>query len=381
LKKIVLIGPAYPYRGGNSLYISHLYDELKKKFDVTIINFSLLYPGLLFPGTTQEDKSNVFIKQAPSLRIINSVNPFSWFKAANVIKKINADLVIFDWWNPFFGPCFYAISKLIKKFYKNKILFITENVISHEKRFIDKMLTKAGLKNADIFVALSRTVEENIKYYAGNRKVYKSALPVYDCYIFDESGNIGKIKTELGFQENEKIVLFFGYVRKYKGLTTLIDAMSEVLKRYPEARLLIVGEFYDSPVEYVERIKSNGLGDKVKVVQKFVPNEEVGKYYSIADVVVLPYRSATQSGILNISYGFKKPVVVTRVGSLPDDVEENKTGVVVEPDDFASVAEGICKVLELSETVDFEFNIKEKVSKQEFLKINSLIENIITESE
>ena len=231
--KIILIGPVYPYRGGNALYVSHLYDVLKEKFDVEVINYKLLYPKIFFPGTSQEDKSSVKIKEVPSRRIINSINPISWIKAANIIKNENADLVVFDWWNPFFGPCHYTISSFLKKQYKDKILFITENVISHEKRFVDKLLTKIGLKNADKFLVLSNSVENTVKYYSGDKRIYKSALPIYDCYQFENEIDNNKTKEELGFKKDDKVILFFGYVRKYKGLLNLIEALPDILLKHP----------------------------------------------------------------------------------------------------------------------------------------------------
>jgi glycosyltransferase involved in cell wall biosynthesis len=331
-KKIVIVGPAYPYRGGNSLYVSFLYDLLKEKFDVTIVNYKLLYPSILFPGTTQQDISGHVLKEVKSVRLINSVNPFTWFKTAKYINSLKADLIFFDWWNPFFGPSHRVISSLIKKQYKNRIIFITENVISHEARFIDRMLTKMGLKNADAFVALSNVVENTLKDFT-DKKIYKSALPIYDCYNLDKNVDVKKQKSELGFNEDDDVLLFFGYVRKYKGLNVLLDAVPEIVKKNPKAKLLVVGEFYDSPDKYYEQINKLGIQDCVKVVQRFVPNEDVGKYYSIADVVILPYLSATQSGVLNIAYGFGKPVIVTDVGGLAEDVIEGKTGYIIKPQD------------------------------------------------
>lgn len=377
-KKIIIVGPAYPYRGGNSLYVSFLYDLLKDKYDVTIVNYKLLYPSVLFPGTTQNDTSNHVIKEVKSYRLINSVNPFSWFTAAGFIKKLNADLVIFDWWNPFFGPSHRAISSLIKKQYRNKIVFITENVISHEARLIDRILTKIGLKNADAFVALSKIVEDTLKDFT-DKKIYKSALPVYDCYNLDKNIDVRRQKAELGFSENDDVVLFFGYVRKYKGLNVLIDAFPAVLKSNPNAKLLVVGEFYDSSEKYYKQIESLGLQNSVKVVQKYVPNEDVGKYYSVADVVVLPYLSATQSGVLNIAYGFGKPVIVTKVGGLAEDVIEGSTGYIINPDNPGEISSAVSKFFSERSGIDFESNINRKLEDNLFNKFPELILKIMEE--
>src|ERR1035437_6025059 len=171
-KKIVIIGPAYPYRGGNSLFISYVADSLKREFDVKVINYKLLYPSILFPGTTQFDHSNVFIKKVENERVINSINPFTWIKAAIKIRTEKPDLIVFNWWHPFFSFCHFTISFLIKKGYKNKILFITENFVSHEGHFIDKMLTKIGLINASSFLVLSVKVEKELRESGYSQKIY-----------------------------------------------------------------------------------------------------------------------------------------------------------------------------------------------------------------
>ena len=379
-KKIVIVGPAYPYRGGNALYVSFLYDVLKVKYDVEIVNYKLLYPSILFPGTTQNDISGFVIKESISKRIINSVNPFTWFKAAKHINNIKADLVYFDWWNPFFGPSHRVISSLIKKQYRNRIIFITENVMSHEGRFIDRVLTNMGLKNANAFIALSNIVEDALKDFT-NKKIYKSALPIYGGYNLDKNLDVSKQKVEFGFKEDDDILLFFGYVRKYKGLNVLLAAMPEIIKKNPKAKLLIVGEFYDSPDKYHEQINNLGIKDNVKVVQRFVPNEEVGKYYSVADLVILPYLSATQSGVLNIAYGFGKPVIVTDVGGLAEDVVDGKTGYIIKPQDEYAILMAVDRFFEDRGKIDFETNINKKLEDNLFNKFPELTEQILKERE
>ena len=375
LKKIIIIGPAFPYRGGNSLFVSYVSDSLKKKFNVKILNYKLLYPSILFPGTTQYDNSNVLIKKAENQRVINSINPFTWFTAAKIIRNENPNLVVFDWWHPFFGFCHYTISLLIKKQMRNKILFITENFVSHEGNFFDKLLTSIGLSNASAFLALSDKVEKELRNSGYKQKIFRSELPVYDCYKPDSAGIDSKQK--LGFDNNNKVLLFFGYIRQYKGLDILINAMPDILKVYPEARLLIVGEFYDNPSLYLERIKELGIQDYVKIINKFVPNEDVGQYYQACDLNILPYRSATQSGILNVSYGFEVPVLVTRVGGLTEFIIEGKTGLIVEPGSSQEIVNGVKKFFELRKEVDFAANIKDFTKQNKFEKLPELFQEII----
>ncbi len=376
-KKIVIIGPAYPYRGGNSLYVTSVYHELKNHFDVKVYNYKLLYPSLLFPGTTQLDKSNVAINPVPNERVVNSINPFNWFRVASMLKKENADLIVFDWWHPFFSMCHYSISKLISKKYRNKILFITENVVAHESHRFEKVLTKTGLSNANFFLALSNVVENDLKKYFPARKIFRSELPVYDCYDMHQKFNDAETRKELGIQPNEKVLLFFGYIRKYKGLNVLIDAMPGILKSLPDVKLLIVGEFYDEEENYRKQAAELSLTDKIIFVSRFVPNEEVEKFYAVSDLVVMPYLSATQSGVLNIAYGFEKPVVVTDVGGLTESVEEGKTGIIIQPGDPKSLMDGVLKFFSIKDSVNFKENIRKKVNENVFSKLHEVFKDII----
>ncbi len=379
-KKIIIIGPAYPYRGGPAAYVSYLYHTLSSKFDVKIFNYTLLYPGFLFPGTTQYDESKSITLKVPNERLINSISPFNWFKTAAKLKKEKADLVIFDWWQPFFGPCHFTISLLLKKQYKGRILFITENFISHESRFIDSFLTRLGLSNADIFLALSEAVSSELKKISSKRKIYRSTLPPFDCYSTEHNYNRDSSRKELNISSNDKVLLFFGYVRKYKGLDLLISALPEALKQIPELKLLIVGEFYDEVSSYIDQIEKLGLKDNIILVNKFVPNEEVGKYYNASDVLVLPYRSATQSAVLNVAYSFGKPVIASNVGGLSECIKDNFTGIIVEPGSPEAISRGITRYFEVSNKIDFKSNIERQLSESDFNKLPELFEQILNET-
>lgn len=378
-KKIIIIGPAYPYRGGNALFVTQTFEVLKNNFDVKIFNYSLLYPSLLFPGTTQFDKSEKQVFKVPNERLINSISPLNWYKVSKRIIQEKADLIIFDWWHPFFGFCHGAISSLIKKEYSNKILFITENVVSHEANKVDKFLTKIGLRNASMFLALSKNVEEELERFAKGSKIYRSELPIYDCYKNDDIPEISKFKSQLGINKDDQVILFFGYVRKYKGLDILLKAFPKILEKFPNTFLLIVGEFYDNPANYFKLIEELNITERVKLINQFVPNEDVAKYYLSSDVVVLPYRSATQSGILNVAYGFNKPVIVTNVGGLAEFVIEGKTGFVIKPDSEDEIVKGYEEYLSKKDEVNFIENIIEYNRKNSFDNLPELISQIITE--
>jgi glycosyltransferase involved in cell wall biosynthesis len=348
---------------------------------VKIYNYKLLYPSFLFPGKTQFDESKKLVKSIPSERIVNSISPFNWLRVAGKLKKENADIVVFDWWHPFFSFCHFTISTLIKGKYKRKILFITENVISHEGNLPDKILTSIGLNNADSFLALSDDVVKSLNSYNYKQKIYRSELPVYDWYKTENNEQNNSLKANLGFKEEDKILLFFGYVRKYKGLDILIEAMKMLVDEEKKYKLLIVGEFYDDPKIYKDQINRLGLNNNIQIINEYVPNEEVGKYFNISDVVVLPYRSATQSGILNIAYGFNKPVIVTKVGGLTESVEDGKTGIVVDEARPDKIAGAVKKFYSLAGTINFKENVAKAAQQNSFNKISGIFEQIILDME
>ena len=374
-KHIVLIGPAYPYRGGNALFMAHLYRSLLKEYKVTFINFKLLYPSLLFPGKTQYDESEDHFDQVPTKRMINSMNPFSWYRTAKYINRLNPDMIVFDWWQPYFGPCYNGIATGLNYKLKARILFITENFISHESRSIDLLLTRLALRHADAFLALSAKVASDLNILKSDKPVYRSELPVFGWFNRSEVNKPDKLK-DWGWPEDSKVILFFGYVRKYKGLDILIDAFAEARKTLPKLRLIIAGEFYDDPAPYLKQIEQLGLEKDIMVFNRFIANEEVSQFFDLSDAVVQPYRSATQSGILNMAYGFQKPAVVTAVGGLEEFVENEVTGVVVRTIDSHAVAEGIIKFYELKNSIDFRENIIKRVNANGFAKINETFKQI-----
>jgi glycosyltransferase involved in cell wall biosynthesis len=372
MKKIVLIGPCYPYRGGNALTMSYLYKALMEsgQYEVVFVNFSLLYPEFLFPGTTQYDESEEHFERVPTHRLVNSINPISWWRTAQFVRSQQPDLVAIDWWQPFFGVSMWAISRLLLPLYKNKILFITENVISHEARFVDRILTRIGLANADKFLCFSQQVVNDLKpFRLREQPIFRSELPIYDWFKPAEESEIAPTRTRLGFAPSDKVILFFGYVRKYKGLDILIEAFAQLAPKMPELKLLICGEFYDDPKEYTDLIARLGIAQSTVLVNQYIPNEEVMQYFAVSELVVQPYRSATQSGILNMAYGALKPVVVTNVGGLQEFVDDGKTGIIVPTSEAHEVANGILRYFSLKDQTDFAKNIQLRVSENAFSKI------------
>ncbi|CUT07532.1 Glycosyltransferase involved in cell wall bisynthesis [Candidatus Kryptonium thompsonii] len=367
--KIIIVGPAYPYRGGIAHYTGLLYKSLREKgHEVKIFNFKRLYPKFLFPGKTQFESSSEKIEKIESERVIDSINPINWFITGLKIAREKPDLVIFKYWLPFFAPCFGVISCITKLFSKSKIIFICHNITPHEKFPFAKFLSKFAFLFADHFIVQSTAVEEDllkIKPRASYKKIFH---PIYE--IFGKPIDRNEARKLLGIKPDEKVLLFFGYIREYKGLDLLLKSMNLVLSKFP-VKLLVVGEFYEDPKRYYKIVEEEGIEDFVVFKSEYIPNNEVKVYFSASDLVVLPYVSATQSGIVQIAYNFNKPVITTNVGGLPEVVIEGKTGFVVEPSS-EKLAEAIIKFFEwdLAETFSKNIeNVKEKFSWEHLVQV------------
>ena len=366
--KLVLVGPAYPLRGGNALTLGYLAEALSAEHEVHIISYSRLYPKLLFPGTRMEDVSKTPMKPTNPDRthfLIDCINPISWKKTADAINRLKPDMLVMQWWNSFFGVAHRTILSFVDK--QIPIFYIPENIVSHEASAVNLFLTKLALSKADYFLAFSHSVAEGVKSLYPHKPVYEAQLPIYDCYNLEPDFDKITFAQSLGLKKN--VILFFGYIREYKGLMTLLDAMPEILKRIGnDTTLLIVGEFYDKREKYDAKIHALGISDHVKVVSEFVPNEAVGRYFSVSDVVAMPYHSGTQSGILSIAYSFRKPVVITNVGGIAETVIEGETGFIVEPRNPMALADAIEKFYLVKSSVNFEQNILRVVSANNFAK-------------
>lgn len=337
--RVAIVGPAYPLRGGNALFVAHLYDSLKLDHDAYVVSFKRLYPSFLFPGKTQLNLSRAPVGSTPSRQIIDSIDPLSWVRAVRWITrpKRRPDIVVFVWWNPFFGVCYGAMARALRRRYGIPIVFVCENVVSHENRWPDRFLTRFALSAADYFLVLSGVVARRIESLFPTVPLRQAALPIYNCYRTNESDRESS-RAALGLKR--PTILFFGYVRKYKGLMYLLKAMPRVLRTI-DADLLVVGEFYDDRSPYDAVIAELGIGEHVKIVAQHVPDEEVGRYFAAADVAVLPYVSATQSGITQVAYAFGLPVISTNVGGLPEVVLDGETGYIVKPEDENAIAGAI----------------------------------------
>jgi glycosyltransferase involved in cell wall biosynthesis len=369
--KITIIGPSYPYRGGIALFSNRLAEALiSEGHEVNIITFKLQYPSFLFPGKTQfsSDKKN---NNLNITREINSVNPFNWIKVGKQIKKQQPDLVIFKYWMPFMAPCFGTIAKYIKKNNKTKILALVHNLIPHEKRMGDTLLTKYFLKSIDGFVVMSNSVLADLEQFDTIKPKVFSPHPLYDN--FGRSKSREEALKALGLDASHRYMLFFGLIRKYKGLDLLLKAFADKNLNDGSIKLIVAGEFYEDDTEYLNIIKENNLENSIIITNKFIPDEEVVNYFCAADIIVQPYRNATQSGVTQIAYHFDKPMLVTNVGGLKEIVPHNKVGYVVQPNEN-EVAKALIDFYQNNRAIEFIEGVKEEKKKYSWTK---MVETII----
>lgn len=340
---IVIIGSAHPLRGGGIATFNERMAEVLQQqgHRVTIYSFSLQYPSFLFPGksqfTDEPAPKNLTIKS-----VINSINPLTWIKVGNEIKKERPDLVIVRYWLPFMGPCLGTILRRIKRNKHSRILCIADNIIPHEHRPGDKQFTQYFIKPVDAFVSMSRDVLKDLKTFTDKPSRF-APHPLYDNYGAGVNKEAARKKLQLS--PDKKYLLFFGFIRKYKGLDILLEAIKDERIKKGNIELIIAGEFYDDKAAY--DILLANVRDHVKLFTDFIPNEEVKYYFSAADLIVQPYRSATQSGITQVAYHFEKPMIVTNVGGLHEVVPDGKVGFVVEPEPKA-IADSIIRFFDHS---------------------------------
>ena len=372
--KIVIIGTAYPLRGGIAHFIALLYQTLRDRgHAVSLISFKRQYPSLLFPGKTQQDLGEERIR-VESEHLLDSIGPLSWIKVALRVRQHNPDLIIFKYWMPFFAPCYAAVVFLSKLWCNTKAMYVCDNIIPHESSPLDALLTKLGLAYIDYFLVMSETVKSHLLRFRPDAQHRFVLHPTYSIF----GGGVSKksAREHLGLK-NEKLVLFFGYVRRYKGLSVLLEAMPHIMRRM-KVTLLVAGEFYDDKKTYLKRIDDLGISEFVIVLDEYIANEEVKFYYSAADVVALPYISATQSGIVQIAYNYDTPVVATDVGGLPEIVDHGKTGYIVPAEDPEALAEVVVSYFTEDREQEFSENIRKKKDEYSWERFAEAIEGLLS---
>jgi glycosyltransferase involved in cell wall biosynthesis len=370
--KIAILGPAYPFRGGLAVYNERLANALLDAgHEVTIYTFTLQYPSFLFPGKSQYSTEPA-PKRLKIVRVLNSVNPFNWFAVGKKIRESQPDIIIAKFWLPFMGPCFGTVLRRVKKNGITKALTIIDNIIPHEKRPGDKWFTQYFVNAVDGLIAMSDSVFKDIDLF--NKKGKPKLLsphPLYDNFGAPIARN--KAIQDLGLDPNDKILLFFGLIRDYKGLDILIKAFADSRFRDAGYKLIIAGEYYSDKSVYTDLIDSYNLNDDVVQVDQFIPDSMVATYFSAADLVVQPYKSATQSGVTQIAYHFNKPMIVTNVGGLQEMCPHGEVGYVVSPEP-KEIANAIIKYF--SDT-DIEMMVKNIVEEKKKYSWEILVENLL----
>ncbi|RLD41012.1 MAG: glycosyl transferase family 1 [Bacteroidetes bacterium] len=359
-KSVVILGSAYPLRGGLANYnerIARAY--MQQGYTVKIITFSLQYPNFLFPGTTQYSEEAAPADLDIEVKL-NSVNPLSWFAVGNQIRKINPDLLIIKFWLPFMGPSLGTVARIAKRGTKIKVISIIDNIIPHEKRIGDHLLAKYFVGAVDGFISMSQSVLDDLNTFDKNKPKIFTPHPVYDNFGIPEN----KLQARKNLQLDAKTpyILFFGFIRDYKGLDLLFKAMADERIRNSEIKLIVAGEYYSNEQKYLDLISKLKIEDQLVLVTDFIPDSKVGDYFNACDMVVQPYKTATQSGVTQIAYHFEKPMLVTKVGGLPEIVPDGIAGYVVDVDPV-KIADAILDYFDNNKEKEMVAGCKEEKKK------------------
>lgn len=335
--KIVILGTANPYRGGLATFNERLALEFQSQgHDVTIFNFSLQYPNFLFPGTSQF-LENPHPDIVPNVRKVNSVNPFNWIKVGFELFRLRADVVIFRYWISFMAPCYFVIASILKLNRFSKIFTIVDNAISHEPKFYEKTVSRLFFWVSDLFLTMSEKVRIDLSSLTSKPSIL-ALHPLYDSYSPPKSKS--EARTNLHLPIDEKIILFFGFIRDYKGLDLLLEAMSSPEIKNQNIKLVVAGEFYANREKYESLVSSLRIENQLYWHTDFIPDAKIADYFSAADAVILPYKASTQSGVTQIAFYYDLPIIATNVGGIKEMVENNTHGLIVDAN-APSISKGV----------------------------------------
>jgi len=378
--KVILLGTAHPYRGGLASYNERLAQQfLSEGHDIEIFTFTLQYPGFLFPGKSQYTNSPA-PRGLKITRVLNSINPFSWIRTGRRIRKKNPDILLIKYWHPFMAPCFGMAARIAAKntSANTRVITIFDNVIPHERKPFDRLLTRYFTKSIDGAVIMSKSVGDDLKEFRTDIPVVYNPHPLYDNYGDKILREVALKKLSLS--DEYSYLLFFGFIRAYKGLDLLLEAFADERLRNLRLRLIVAGEFYESDLPYRNLIMDLGIRNDVILFDRFIREDEVASFFSAADLVVQPYRSATQSGVTQIAYHFEKPMLVTDVGGLSEIVPDGKCGYVVKPEP-KQISEAIIDYFSNNREQQFTEGVRQEKTKFTWDRLTSSIIEIYNKTE
>jgi glycosyltransferase involved in cell wall biosynthesis len=373
--KIIILGPAHPYRGGPATFNDRLAQQFKDEGHIIdIFTFRLQYPRLLFPGKTQYTNA-----PPPAgikiIRLLNTVNPFNWIATGLKINKSKPDILLLRFWLPFMGPSLGTVARIVRSNNHTRVICIFDNVVPHEKRVGDRQLTRYFANSIDGAIVMSQSVSDDLKLFRSDIPVILSPHPLFDNYgplVLRDSA----IKS-LNFESDNSFILFFGFIRAYKGLDLLIKAFADSRLRNRKLKLIVAGEFYEDDAPYRSLITEHHLDNDIIFFDRFIKDDEVPLFFSVADLIVQPYKSATQSGVTQIAFHYEKPMLVTDVGGLREIVADGRCGYVVKPDP-EPIASAILDYFDNNRKALFTEGVKKEKEKFTWDKMTKAIEEVYT---
>lgn len=370
--KIIILGTAWPYRGGLATFNERLARQFQDEgHEVMVWTFTLQYPSFLFPGKTQYT-SDPAPEGLHIERRLNACNPFNWVRVARALRRLQPDMLICCYWMAFFAPLYGTICRLVKRNHHTRCVALVHNMFPHEKSVLDKLFAPYFVHSQDAFVALSESVVHDI-HSLTSAPATSSPHPIYDHY----GARLSKEEAcaKLGLDATKQYMLFFGLVRAYKGLDLLLDAMGKIKDTLPDVQLLIAGEFYEDEDKYRQQIAREELTDRVIIRNEFITDSELAYYFGAADLIVQPYKSATQSGVTQVAFHFEKPILVTNVGGLGEIVHHEKMGYAVAPDG-QEIAESIADYFLHNRQAAFTQYLQKEKVRYSWDKLTAAFENI-----
>lgn len=380
--RVVLFGPAYPYRGGVAHFTAALTAALEKAgHEVKLVNFAKLFPKLFFPGKSQTDDSPNATR-LESERVFVAWRPRTWRATAQAIENFEPDLILAMWWLPTFGPGYRGVVRALSPKYRERLIYVIHDVVSHERIPGDVWLAKMALRTAPRFLVLSRTEEQRLKNVLpslANDRVFFSPHPAFDQYR-RFSGTLEEARTKLGVSA-KRVLLFFGFVRRYKGLDLLISAMPEIVKSEPDTRLLVCGPFHESRARYEKLMDKLGIRKHVVIHDRYFSGDDVSECFAAADAVVLPYRSATQSGVVPTAIALGTPVIATRAGGLDEAMKDHRIGMVISSAEPQAIAEAVRRFYDAGGRAAFEKGVREAAKRYSWDALVGMIEKLNVEKE